>query len=150
MSQESILYSKFFKKKHFSKAMLCQSKQRIALRIQKVLQSKRDCVQTTLTGEGGCSNVYLTQYALFCKSVCKGVGGSELPQILSTWFVHSPKGSTASYFFLCEKKQSAMLHCALTKNIINKAILNKAQEGMGEKLMGLCNRQLKRCRKLLP
>ena len=28
--------------------------------------------------------------------------------------------------FLCEKKQSAMLHCALTKNIINKAILNKA------------------------
>ena len=52
--------------------------------------------------------------------------------------------------FLCEKKQSAMLHCALTKNIINKAILNKAKEGMGEKLMGLCNRKLKRCRKLLP
>ena len=49
-------------------------------------------VETTWTNErgGGCSNDHNTKLQLLSKSVSKRGGGSKLPKILSTWFVHGP------------------------------------------------------------
>ena len=59
---------------------------------------------TTLVQDGWCNGVIIRHLGavykprgqmrerglLFSKSVCIGGGGSKLPKILSTWFVHAP------------------------------------------------------------